>query len=83
MSKPKPVESEPVESEPVESEPVESAAGDEGFSGEYVHLESGEIFALKIVPDSEVKAHRTHLAKSLTKFGDYTAADFRRIFEKR
>ena len=52
------------------------------FSGEYVYRPTGEAFALKVVPDSEVRAHRTHHAKNALKFWDGTATQFRELFDK-
>lgn len=52
------------------------------YKGQYRYLATGEIFGLKILPDGEVRGHKTHHAKSPLKFGDYTADEFRLQFEK-
>lgn len=52
------------------------------YSGKYKYLPTGEIFALKVLPDNEVRAHKTHTAKNQTKFWDGTAEEFRRLFDK-
>jgi len=42
------------------------------YSGKYKYLPTGEEFGLKIIPQSEVRANKTHHAKSATKFWDGT-----------
>ncbi len=43
---------------------------------------AGEVFGLKVLPDHEVRAHRTHHAKCARGFWDGTAAEFREHFDK-
>lgn len=64
----------------IASREVPADLGD--YSGEYTYLPTGEKFALKILPDSEVRAHKTHTAKNALKFWDGTAAEFRELFDK-
>lgn len=56
------------------------------YSGKYRHLPDGEfhgeIFGLKILPDDQVRAHKTHHAKSPRGFWDGTEAEFRAQFDK-
>ena len=52
------------------------------YSGKYKYLPTGEEFALKILPDSAVRAHKTHHAKNETKFWDGTPEQFRELFDK-
>lgn len=56
------------------------------YKGEYSYRgpgeHNGEIFGLKVLPDTEVRAHRTHHAKSPRGFWDGTAAEFREFFDK-
>jgi hypothetical protein len=52
------------------------------YKGRYKYLQTGEEFGLKIVPDSEVRAHKTHHAKSARSFWDGTAEQFRELFDK-
>lgn len=54
----------------------------EGYSGQYKDIRTGEIVALKIVDAAQVRFLRTHLVKGEKTSGDYTAADFRRLFDK-
>lgn len=53
-----------------------------GYSGQYKDIRTGEIVALKVVDAAEVRFLRTHLVKGEKTSGDYTAADFRRLFDK-
>ena len=53
-----------------------------GFAGKYKDIRSGEIVALKVLDAHEVRFLRTHLVKGEKTSGDYTAADFRRLFDK-
>ena len=53
-----------------------------GFSGKYKDIRTGEIVALKVLDAHEVRFLRTHLVKGEKTSGDYTAADFRRLFDK-
>lgn len=63
------------------SEAVKSDDSLDGYSGKWKDQRTGDIFALKVVDASEVRFARTHLARSADgKFGDYTEADFFRIF---
>lgn len=62
------------------------------YSGKYIYtprpdlfgnsIPTGEIFALRIVPEATVRAKRTHMAKSNSSFWEGTAEDFRANFEK-
>lgn len=52
------------------------------YTGKYKYLPTGEIFGLKILPDSDVRCHKTHTAKNATKFWDGTADQFRELFDK-
>jgi hypothetical protein len=54
----------------------------DGYEGAYKQLSTGQVFKLKVVDDALVRSHKTHLAKSATHFGDYTAAEFRALFDK-
>lgn len=54
----------------------------EGYSGQYKDIRTGEIVALKVVDAAQVRFLRTHLVKGEKTSGDYTAADFRRLFDK-
>ena len=67
-------------SDGVVSREVPTDLGD--YSGKYKYLPTGEEFALKIVADSEVRAHKTHHAKNPLKFWDGTAEQFRALFDK-
>jgi len=53
-----------------------------GYSGKYKDIRTGEIVALKVLDAHEVRFLRTHLVKGENTSGDYTAADFRRLFDK-
>ena len=52
----------------------------DGYEGKYKNLQTGEVFALKVVEPHTVKHNKTHFAKNATHFGDYTEADFFRLF---
>jgi len=57
------------------------------FTGAYSYLRDGEhkgkVFGLKILPDNEVRGHRTHTAQAADRtFWDGTAAEFRAQFDK-
>jgi len=56
------------------------------YKGKYKYRRDGEfkgeVFGLKIVPDNEVRAHKTHHAKSPRGFWDGTEAEFRDQFDK-
>lgn len=52
------------------------------YSGQYRYLPTGEIFGLQIKHDLDVRAHKTHHAKSPLKFWDGTAEEFRANFDK-
>lgn len=56
------------------------------YKGKYKYRRDGEfkdeVFGLKIVPDDEVRAHKTHHAKSPRGFWDGTEAEFRDQFDK-
>jgi hypothetical protein len=54
----------------------------EDYKGAYKYLPTGEVFGLKVLADNEVRAHKTHHAKSPLKFWDGTAAEFRALFDK-
>jgi len=54
----------------------------EEYKGQYRYLPTGEIFGLKILPTADVRANKTHLAKSPLKFWDGTAEEFRAQFDK-
>lgn len=54
----------------------------DGYSGQYKDIRTGEIVALKVVDAAQVRFLRTHLVKGEKTSGDYTAADFRRLFDK-
>jgi hypothetical protein len=54
----------------------------EGFSGAYKDTRTGAIFALKVLEPHEVRFSKTHLLKNETHFGDYTAEEFRQLFDK-
>ena len=54
----------------------------DGYEGTYKQLSTGQMFKLKIVEPHTVRANKTHLAKNATHFGDYTAEEFRRLFDK-
>lgn len=57
--------------------------GDLGdFKGQYKYRPTGEVFGLKVLNDEEVRAHRTHQAKSPLKFWDGTEEEFRALFDK-
>jgi hypothetical protein len=57
--------------------------GDLGeYEGKYTYLPTGETFGLKVLPQNEVRANRTHHAKNATKFWDGTPEEFRRFFDK-
>lgn len=73
------------ENDKLKGKALEVAADGEGFDGyegAYKQLSTGMIFKLKVVDDAYVRSHKTHLAKSTTHFGDYTAAEFRALFDK-
>lgn len=75
---------------------TQSQPDEEGFSGQYRYLHTGEIFALKVLPDSEARTtltgertgqvvftqKRTHVARSASGSWDGTAEDFEREFQK-
>jgi len=52
------------------------------YSGQYRYLPTGEIFGLKVLNSADVRANRTHHAKSPLKFWDGTAEEFRAQFDK-
>ena len=52
------------------------------FSGRYIHTATRELYQLAVVPVSEVRQKRTHLAKSATHFWDGTEEDFKRTFQR-
>lgn len=52
------------------------------FKGQYRYIPTGEIFGLKVLDAADVRANRTHQAKSARKFWDGTAAEFRELFDK-
>ena len=53
------------------------------YAGNYKYLRTGETgFGLKILPDADVRAHRTHHAKSPLSFWDGTKEEFREQFDK-
>ncbi len=57
------------------------------FKGAFSYLRDGEhkgkVFGLKILPDSEVRGHRTHTAQAADRtFWDGTEAEFRAQFDK-
>lgn len=52
------------------------------YQGQYKYIPTGEVFGLKVLNDSEVRAHKTHHAKSPLKFWDGTEAEFRAQFDK-
>jgi len=52
------------------------------YEGQYRYLATGEVFGLKVLPAGEVRANKTHTAKSPLKFWDGTAEQFRAQFEK-
>jgi len=56
------------------------------YQGKYRYLRDGEfkgeVFGLKVMPDEQVRAHKTHHAKSPRGFWDGTAAEFREQFDK-
>ena len=54
----------------------------DGFDGTYKELSTGQMFKLKVVDSHLVRGNKTHLAKNATHFGDYTAEEFRRLFDK-
>jgi len=56
------------------------------YQGSYVYLRDGEfkgeVFGLKVLSDSEVRAGKTHHAKSPRGFWDGTPTEFRANFDK-
>lgn len=54
----------------------------EGYSGEYKEIKTGAIFALKIMDDALVRHHKTHCVRNKTHYGEYTALEFRALFDK-
>lgn len=56
------------------------------YKGQYSYLVDGPlkgfIFGLKILPTSDVRANKTHLAKCPIAFWDGTASEFREQFDK-
>ena len=54
----------------------------DGFDGTYKELSTGQMFKLKVIDTHLVRGNKTHHAKNATHFGDYTAEEFRRLFDK-
>lgn len=56
------------------------------YSGQYVYLREGEfkgtVFGLKVLPADQVRANKTHQAKSPRGFWDGTAEEFRAQFDR-
>lgn len=52
------------------------------YSGQWRYLPTGEVFGLKVLPIGQVRANKTHTAKSPLKFWDGTAEEFRQQFDK-
>lgn len=53
------------------------------YKGNYRYRRTGETgFGLKVLPESQVRSNKTHLAKSPLKFWDGTEEEFRDQFDK-
>ena len=63
-------------------EVIKSDDAFEGYSGQYKDIRTGEVVALKVVESAQVRFLRTHLVKGENTSGDYTAADFKKLFDR-
>ena len=74
------------ENDKLKGKELEKAAksGDDfdGYDGTYKQIATGGMFKLKVVEPHTVRHNKTHHAKNATHFGDYTAEEFRRLFDK-